>query len=374
MRRSTPRVEPCARPSQLPFSEGFLLAASGVNSAVSAQFPDPETTVMHAGSRIAVVALAALLALPAAALSKEHGRDHGQSRKHSSGSVRSGGDRHRGGGSGRSSTFRESRSKERQWAPRAANTRERSWSRDARPRTLARNETRASRERTWSSDARDSRQRSSRERVWSPSRSSGERAWRSEAQRTLRTPRAGSVERRYRDPSPGRIARGDARNVPREGRSSRRYADSRSSTRYRDGGSGYGGGSSRYKPSGPIVRGGSGYRGHRGPRQYYVGSFYRPSYVVRSGFSIGINIGTLPAFGYRYYDPYCELHFHSLGSYYGHCHGLGHPSAILVIDYETHAPIATCIYDSGDWVVDDCSHDGGDYAYEEYEEYYDEEY
>jgi hypothetical protein len=97
---------------------------------------------------------------------------------------------------------------------------------------------------------------------------------------------------------------------------------------------------------------------------------------MRSGFSIGLSIGSFPSYGYGYFDPYCDLRFSSLGAYYDHCHGLGHASAILVIDSRTSAPIATCIYDGGDWVVDDCAYGDDDSAYDDQyqdEPYYDEE-
>lgn len=113
---------------------------------------------------------------------------------------------------------------------------------------------------------------------------------------------------------------------------------------------------------------------HHARRHYYVGDFYRPRYIARSGFFIGLSFSSFPAYHYRYYDPYCGLYFQGLGSYYGHCHGLDHPSAILVIDYRSSAPLATCIYDGGDWVVDDCAGDEGDYADERYDERYDEGY
>ena len=180
-----------------------------------------------------------------------------------------------------------------------------------------------------------------------------------------------NADRRWRD---GGSARGDrdvVRRVAdrqwRDGGSARGSSrDSRSSSRYRDGGD------ARYKPSGPIIR--SGGDVHY-TRNYYTSDFYRPRYVARSGFWLGLSIGTYPAYGYRYWDPYCGLHFSSLVPYYSHCHGHGHPSAIVIIDYRSHAPIATCVYDDGGWVVDDCAHD--DYAYEDEcddDEVYYEEY
>jgi hypothetical protein len=185
-----------------------------------------------------------------------------------------------------------------------------------------------------------------------------------------RTPGPGRIERGERDVS-RRIARGEIeRRYRRDGGDARGYSrGGRSEARYRGDG-----GSPRFKPSGPVIHrgGGGGYYS----RHYYTDYFYRPRYIARSGFWLGLTIGAYPAYGYRYYDPYCGIYFSSLGPYDGHCHGHGHASAILVIDRHSHAPIATCIYSDGDWVVDDCARD--DHAYEEdgyrEDEYYDDGY
>src|SRR5207237_10752358 len=48
--------------------------------------------------------------------------------------------------------------------------------------------------------------------------------------------------------------------------------------------------------------GGRSYYSYR-PRTYYYGSFHRPRFIHRSGFSLGFVIGADPSYGYRYYDP-----------------------------------------------------------------------
>ena len=95
------------------------------------------------------------------------------------------------------------------------------------------------------------------------------------------------------------------------------------------------------------------YSSYNRPRYfYYTSGFSRPRFIHRSGFSIGFSIGSYPLYGYRYFDPYCDVYFGGLGSYYDHCYGHHHPETILVM-YGA-SPVATCIYDEGAWVVDDC--------------------
>ena len=140
---------------------------------------------------------------------------------------------------------------------------------------------------------------------------------------------------------------------------------------YRRGGD-HGGysGYTRYRPGGGSGwrgshwgnRYGGGYRIRYQPTYYYTGYFHRPHFITRSGFSLGLVIGAVPTYGYRYYDPYCDVEFGCLDDYYDHCLELGHPGAILVIDIESGAPIATCVYDGGGWVVDDCAY-GDTYGY-----------
>ena len=279
-----------------------------------------------------VLGIAALLSLPTFALSKEHERGGGRSGRHSSGSVHARGDRHDGGQRARSN-WSGSRSRDRGFA-----------------RNIEAQRDRGTR---WREGA--SRERSSI-RDWA------DRAWSRGGERVYRTPGPGRIERSDRD-AVRRLARGDGdrRYTRRDGGHARGSGD----YRYRDGGRTYAyrdGGHTRYKPSGPIIHRGGGHRA----RHYYTGGYYRPSYIARSGFFLGFTISTFPSYGYRYWDPYCGIYFSSLDPYYAHCHGHVHPSAILVIDYRSHAPIATCIYDSGAWVVDDCAHGG--YAYDPYDD------
>ncbi len=98
---------------------------------------------------------------------------------------------------------------------------------------------------------------------------------------------------------------------------------------------------------------GPSYSRHHG-RPYYTGSFHRPRYLYRSGFSLGIVIGSVPWYGYRYFDPYCDLEFRNLDIYYDHCYDHGHAETILVLDRRSDHPFASCIYRDGDWVIDDC--------------------
>jgi hypothetical protein len=132
-------------------------------------------------------------------------------------------------------------------------------------------------------------------------------------------------------------------------------ADDRADARWRD--SGRRGDAPTYRPS---YRSETRYRGdyptysnHRS-RYYYTGSFHRPRFVHRSGFSIGFVIGAVPSYGYGYFDPYCDMGFGDLDLYYDHCHEYGHPGAILVVDIHSGAPIASCAYGDGYWMVDDC--------------------
>ena len=282
---------------------------------------------MRTPSCWSVLVLIALLATPAVALSKEHdGRRHAG--KPSRESVRSGGGGHRERSSWSRSEGRSRGSKDRAWSRGGEGLRDHRSPRSSR------------REREWAPSRGDSRERGG-------PRIGGERAF--------RTPSAGQLDRGGRDRA-WRTTRGedDRRYIRREPQGQRRY-DSGSRTRERDP---Y---TTRFKPSGPVIQHDQGYAYHA-PRYYYTDYFYRPRYIVRSGFFIGLSIGSFPPYGYRYFDPYCDLRFGSLGDYYGHCHGIGHPTAILLIDYRTGAPIATCIYDGGDWVVDDCAHGHGDHA------------
>jgi hypothetical protein len=141
--------------------------------------------------------------------------------------------------------------------------------------------------------------------------------------------------------------RGDVRRDSRVQRSGRYYGDDyrprvTSRVRYRDGGPNY----AYYRP-----------------RHYYSGHFHRPRFVYRSGFSLGFVIGLTPSYGYRYYDPFCDLSFSHLGAYYDHCYGHSHAEVILLVDVNGGYPIATCAYQDGDWVVDDCYDDRYDDGY-----------
>lgn len=125
---------------------------------------------------------------------------------------------------------------------------------------------------------------------------------------------------------------------------------------------GYGGGYSRGGYGGgyyaPRYR--SGFR--FAPTRYYIGHFHRPHFVYRSGFSIGFVIAPQPLSGYGWYDPYCDADFDNLEEYYGHCGAQGHEPAFLLLDASDGQPVATCVYDGGDWVV-------GDLAGDEYDNY-----
>lgn len=76
--------------------------------------------------------------------------------------------------------------------------------------------------------------------------------------------------------------------------------------------------------------------------------------MYRSGFSLGFVIGSVPMYGYRYVDPYCDMAFRDLDSYYDHCDEHGHADVIQVCDSRTGHPIAISVYRGGDWVIDDC--------------------
>jgi hypothetical protein len=65
-------------------------------------------------------------------------------------------------------------------------------------------------------------------------------------------------------------------------------------------------------------------------------------------------IGSVAPYGYRFYDPYCEMGFNSLDEYYDHAYDEGHPEVVLLLDARSGYPIATCTFDDGRWVVDDC--------------------
>ena len=179
------------------------------------------------------------------------------------------------------------------------------------------------------------------------SRSYQERAYAHRGEDRVRADRRGSGDRRveWRDSgSRGTGSRGDVRY--REPR-----ADYRADARWQD---------LRRRGDAPSYRSQIRYRDdprshsyHR-PRYYYTASFHRPRFVYRSGFSLGFVIATVPSYGYRYFDPYCDMGFSHLDAYYDHCHEYGHPGAILVVDIHSGYPIASCAYDDGYWVVDDC--------------------
>jgi len=179
------------------------------------------------------------------------------------------------------------------------------------------------------------------------SRSSGERTYAHRDEDREPADRRGSRERRveWRDSgSRGSGSRGDVRY--REPR-----ADQRADARWQDWGR---------RNDGPSYRSRTRYRDDRSTysshrsRYYYTGSFHRPRFVAQSGFSLGFVIGAAPSYGYRYFDPYCDMGFSHLDAYYDHCHEYGHPDAILVVDIHSGYPIASCAYDDGYWVVDDC--------------------
>lgn len=164
------------------------------------------------------------------------------------------------------------------------------------------------------------------------SHSSGERGYAQRVGDRQRADWRGSGSRsevRYRDP--GSEHRADVRW--RDSGSRRRAPSYHSPTQYRNNGPSH---SSYY------------------PWSYYGGSFHRPRYGYRSGFSLGVVIGSRPSYGYRYFDPYCDMGFRNLGVYYDHCDAYGHPDVIQVLDIRSGYPIASCAYRGGDWVVDDC--------------------
>lgn len=181
-------------------------------------------------------------------------------------------------------------------------------------------------------------------------------------------------------PSRGRAEfhrdRGSTRVRDSYRRDTRREVPYRNDRRYRD----------RREPIGPTARGRDrdggypygggrhdGYRldrhdryGHRS-HSYYTHGFHRPRFAYHSRFSLGFALSTYPSYGTRYYDPYCGIPFRSLRSYVDHCWDLGHPEAILVVDRRSGAPIATCVYSRGRWVVDDSGYDA--YGAGEYDDY-----
>jgi hypothetical protein len=165
----------------------------------------------------------------------------------------------------------------------------------------------------------------------------GTRAWGGTPDRTYGGPVArGDV--RYRDP------RGDGRyRQPQwDGRGDARW-DSRGARRYEPS---YGYRVRSRDPGRDRAR----YR----PRPYYTSFFSRPHFVPRTGLSIGFGIGSAPPYGCCFYDPYCDIGFSSLDEYYDHCDGYDHPEVILMLDVRSGNPIATCRYDNGGWVIDDC--------------------
>ena len=128
-------------------------------------------------------------------------------------------------------------------------------------------------------------------------------------------------------------------------------SDRRADVRYRDSGG---------RRDAPSYRSQTNYR-YNDPshstyrsRPYYTGSFHRPRFVHRSGFSLGFVIGSVPSYGYRYFDPYCDMGFSNLDVYYNHCYDYGHPDMIQVLDIRYGYPIASTVYRGGHWVVDDC--------------------
>ncbi|HYM82519.1 MAG TPA: hypothetical protein VEY91_14040 [Candidatus Limnocylindria bacterium] len=148
----------------------------------------------------------------------------------------------------------------------------------------------------------------------------------------------------------------------RDGRSRSHYREGR--THYRDGRD-HGGNHRpsyssrvRYRHGGAIT---SSYR----PRHYYTGHFHRPRFVYRSGFSLGFVISSAPSYGYRYFDPYCDIGFRGLGAYYDHCYDHDHPEVILLVDAHSGHPVATCVYRDDAWVVDDRFDDRYDDRYED---------
>lgn len=178
------------------------------------------------------------------------------------------------------------------------------------------------------------------------------RAWQPQG-RVGRTPRG--VEGRAYQPQPERRSRTwttDPRQVIDRDPTGRRAYAGGDNRRYRPGD-----GDFRHRTSyGTRYRYYGSYRNHYRPHYYYTGYFSsRPRYAYRSDFSIGLSIGFAPTYGYRYFDPYCRSYYRSLNSYYDHCWEYDHPEAILV--YGGGSPVATCVYEDGDWVVDDCGED-----------------
>jgi hypothetical protein len=166
---------------------------------------------------------------------------------------------------------------------------------------------------------------------------------------TTRTYQRGSTRTYQRDGVRSGSRRGewsgrsyDTYRRSHDGRGDRYRDGGRSHTtyRYRDGGRSYGG---HYS--------GRRYASHHRP--YYYGSFNRPRYV-RSSFSIGFVFGSAPAYRYRYFDPYCDVSYVDLGGYYDHCSSHDHPEVIVIMDYDSGHPMASCVWDDGAWVVDDC--------------------
>ena len=277
---------------------------------------------MKTPTRFAVsLALSAILALPAIALAKDHGRggdsgDRGQSHWRS-----------RGEGSGRSFENRGYRGggEQRQRSEMRSYPRDRgSWSGGNRG--------------SWGGNRSQTRDRGS----WNGGR--GGRPY---------GPSDGFVRDRVGSRDNGSGYRTYTRNHQYRGGTG-------SETRYRGDRNSY----QRYNGGGYRSYDGRYYGGYRGGYRsyggYYTRGFYRPHYHYSSYFSLGLSIGYTPIDGYRYYDPYCGIYFRSLGAYYDHCLDYDHPEAILVMDRSLRAPVATCIYDSGNWVVDDSGDNGYD--------------
>lgn len=264
---------------------------------------------------VLAMALAVLLPSAAGAKSEGHGK-HGRGHSSEARGGHSGKREYSRGGGNRSSG-------ERAYAHRVGDREHADWRGSGDRRAEWRGSGSRDRAELRGSGSRGSGSRDHAELRGSGSRGSGSRDradWRGSGSR-------GEV--RYRDP------RADYRADVRW-RDSGRRSDApsyRSRTRYR-----YDGPSHSYYP----------------PRYYYTGSFHRPRFVFRSGFSLGFVIGSVPSYGYRYFDPYCDMGFSNLGIYYDHCDDYGHPDAILVLDMQSGYPIASCAYRGGYWVVDDC--------------------
>jgi len=297
---------------------------------------------------VAVLAMAATVVPPAMAKSEGHGqhRGGGRSSMHDNGGSRSGrqesadrGERRSHGG-GERSAFRGSVSRDG-----GARGEFRGSSRGGERRWSAGGATRGDSRGAFSGRVRDGGGYSREGRVRDGG--SGSR-YGNRVREGVRAP-----ERRVRE---GRVyARNEIRVRPgirstREGRSYGGYQRPNSySSRI------------RYRQDGPVYKGyrsgysnyGWRYTSYR-PRTYYTSYFPRPCYTYRSGFSVGFVLGSSPLYGCGYFDPYCGIGFDDLAAYYDHCGAHRHTQLILVIDSGGGAPLASCVYRSGGWVVDDC--------------------